>query len=855
MKRIIGLFLIVFACIASLSASASEDLYVKNCEGLLIKLGILEDREDLDYSQNVTRAEFAKLVSKLNNLDGTGTNVYFSDVTEENEYYGYIADLVELGFIDGYSGKFRPDEAITYNEASKLLIATLGYSEYAKLNGGYPNGYISLMTVFDIKIGAGNENISYDKAIELIYEILQCYTYEASASGFSVEYEESDETLLKRVFGIEFSEGTVKASHFGNTEDVEILREKNVKVDDEVFSVSIDFNEEAYLGEYVKYFYTEDDEEIVFMSVEDKKEENLVINIADFEKYSDNAVYYIENGKEKREVLGNHTLIYNGLPLTFDVKATLESLNKGQIVLKDSDNDSDFDCVFINDYQNFYVSAKAQNGEKLYNALSGIKELDFNKFESIFITKEGNNLTIEDLNSDMSLSVAMSKNGEVVKIIVNTDSVEGCVVGISDEYVTIGDTEYRVDKGFSEEFFGKIAIGADAAFMLDTFENIVYTKSESFRWALAYVIGNIYDSDNDSLKLRILTEDNDLVVLSFAKTVTIDGKTLKLPEEMKKALSEIPDNLIQYVKNNDGEILKIDTAKNIGNEDEKHSLIPVFDEVKQGSLPENITKYRGKAFFNDNTVTFYIPSNGDLTDCFAKKGAQIIGRGDYTTLSVYYSGEDSSCADVVVKVNDVSKNTVDSVIMVDKISRSVNNDDEVVYSIEGYRLGQNVIVYTEVDTKTDDLLLCDRGDIIVTKTNALDKIVDIERVYDASEDKLYKFKTVRNNANGVPVAWYEEALDWEINVDRYSKDINLSYGVVKKKFDSGIISLSYKPETEESERVKLSSVKCVIYDSEYDEITIGNYSDILDYESFGAEGMKIINQTKWCGTTAAFLFK
>ena len=57
---------------------------------------------------------------------------------------GYIEVGVSDGFINGYSDdEFGPDDNVTYAQALKLLVSTIGYAAYAEAAGGWPNGYIS----------------------------------------------------------------------------------------------------------------------------------------------------------------------------------------------------------------------------------------------------------------------------------------------------------------------------------------------------------------------------------------------------------------------------------------------------------------------------------------------------------------------------------------------------------------------------------------------------------------------------------------------------------------------------------------------------------------------------------------
>lgn len=77
---------------------------------------------------NVTRAEFVKMVNGIVDFDGNGKASY-TDVPATEWYYDYIGVAQELGYIAGYTGgEFRPNANITREQAA-LMLARLQYLE------------------------------------------------------------------------------------------------------------------------------------------------------------------------------------------------------------------------------------------------------------------------------------------------------------------------------------------------------------------------------------------------------------------------------------------------------------------------------------------------------------------------------------------------------------------------------------------------------------------------------------------------------------------------------------------------------------------------------------------------------
>ena len=94
--------------------------------------GFVDGYEDGTFrpDQTITRAEFVKIVNNFFGYDSTpeeNAKSSFSDVSEEDWYFGYVEEAVENGYIKGYTdGTFRPFETIRRQEATVILSRILG---------------------------------------------------------------------------------------------------------------------------------------------------------------------------------------------------------------------------------------------------------------------------------------------------------------------------------------------------------------------------------------------------------------------------------------------------------------------------------------------------------------------------------------------------------------------------------------------------------------------------------------------------------------------------------------------------------------------------------------------------------
>jgi hypothetical protein len=106
----------------------SNAWYYKNVQ-LISAKGITDGYPDGTFrpNNNVTRAEFAKMVVETFQFDTTGQEVTkFEDVKSTDWFYPYVATLYNLGIINGRSEtKFAPNAPVTREEMAKMISLAL----------------------------------------------------------------------------------------------------------------------------------------------------------------------------------------------------------------------------------------------------------------------------------------------------------------------------------------------------------------------------------------------------------------------------------------------------------------------------------------------------------------------------------------------------------------------------------------------------------------------------------------------------------------------------------------------------------------------------------------------------------
>lgn len=140
----------------------TEDSAYYEAVETLNKLDIVTGYEDGTYKpeDGVTRAEMAALIARIQGYGETAkgsANTGFTDVPASHWASGYIANAAGMGIINGYGdGTFGPEDPVLYEQAVKMIMATLGYTPFAEKNGGYPTGYLAAAQRYDVSLAVAN---------------------------------------------------------------------------------------------------------------------------------------------------------------------------------------------------------------------------------------------------------------------------------------------------------------------------------------------------------------------------------------------------------------------------------------------------------------------------------------------------------------------------------------------------------------------------------------------------------------------------------------------------------------------------------------------------------------------------
>ena len=196
-KRILALLLAVCVACSMLILPASAN-GSNTAVQTAVTLGGLTSDQTANLAAPLTRGALTKLMvafsayrESAKTQGSTGT--LFSDVGSGSAYAPYVRIAVQQGWISGYTdGSFRPDNAVTLEEACTAVLKLLGY-DVTTLSGTFPAAQLNKANELGLRDNltkTQGEGMTLEDGAVLLYNALTATTAEgkvyASSLGFTV---------------------------------------------------------------------------------------------------------------------------------------------------------------------------------------------------------------------------------------------------------------------------------------------------------------------------------------------------------------------------------------------------------------------------------------------------------------------------------------------------------------------------------------------------------------------------------------------------------------------------------------------------------------------------------------------
>lgn len=589
-------------------------------------IGIIENIEESVLSSHMTRRDCAKLMVKFLNVSKSvieSDSTPYVDVASSSAGAAEIKMLYDMGYISrGDDLRFYPENQVSLNEAIGFVVKSMGYETIAESKGGYPSGYLNVASRYDLlkSISPETESVRFGEMYCMIANALEApaFTYVGSVGEDNYYSNDADNTILNEYWGMYHIEGLVTADEASQLEREDGALQKNqIAINNVIYEMSSDVSGD-YLGKAVKAIVRKnsDAEDIVIYIEENSKKNNYYTLQYDEllpAKTTNRKISYTKDDKEKHlDVDVNCSVIYNGANWGgyYNLKDVLPVY--GYIETIDNNNDGYIDVLRVTDFKNINISFVDTYNEIICDKNDSLKDVDYGEATTLrlFDAKTSLPVSVEDLTFGDILTVAVSKNAEVITGYVSKEAITGKISEITSGaktlYTISGD---RYEVAFPDEL--SLDMGASGTFKTDYLGNIAVFELNNQNqdgYINAILIGLEFRGNFDGSDLKFFNQDGTFSILNIAKKIRLDNVSKDpLETATRNEISAHNGELVRY-KVTDGKVSDIDFAHITNYE------IGDTGETSYGTLTQMVAGNsieRRNSLFSTGNQPFYMDVNAN----------------------------------------------------------------------------------------------------------------------------------------------------------------------------------------------------------------------------------------------------
>lgn len=767
----------------------------------LTAIGIFEKDDYVLYSTEVTRGQFVKYALRAGGFSETlktvATENPFKDINENTANCESILTAYAIGMISG-GETFRPNDIITYAEASKILMFVLGYGDVADLKGGYPMGYITIATQLGIfkraQYNSIDDGITFEALTNIILRTLDTKPLQirhivVSDEDYSyIMSENNNETLLWATRKIGYARGIVEENMFASLYGATETPSDYIKIDGIIYEQG-NTNAWELIGRDVEIYYLHKDENdtdaIIYAAPRENK--NRVYSFLGDQIMSvSNTVieYWDEESDDSQKINLSNTLtyLYNMEQKVIDTSTLKSEFN--EISLIDNNADGDADVLSVVNYSVLQVASTVKSDYAVTDSLSG-KKIILDPEDSdyrVYIEKDGIPATFDDIEKDDIISYCESVNNSVnIKIVkISSKKVTGTIetVNAGDLTVVIDGEEYKILHGL----FKKNMVSVSGTFSLDIFDRIVSCSDRISNVVYGYL--NALGKENGldaEIKAKIFTENGRWVELKFRDKIHFNGNNMTASNFYDLYGADVSSyrQLITYEVNKGGEIVKINFPLKAGedfvhwSETEKQLIedktFRLSKTLSGGKFRIGNNSIEGQIGFLPDVKIFFIPSQPADEEDFKVKplGGLISDRTYYNILG--YNMDETGMTDICVMEGNNNLSDSGTSFFVVAGHASVMHEGEILNALELYYGVEKLMVPIKDDKALiDSVKKLETGDIITCSIDDSGKMISMDLRMDISTGKEQKF--ILTSTYAKPALAYGKICSIDAENERFSFD-------------------------------------------------------------------------------------
>ena len=698
MKKIISVLL---AVIFLLQASAVfADPWDYDFEGMLYENGYDESQGRIYYTVGTNT-----ITKKVKfSMDMGLIEAYSPDSTVTRGDLKAALNLV-FGSDHFYYEYFKEDtdeNVLGVDETIVVLMDATGYGKLIAVNGttnkaAYYGEAQKRGLLTGVKYKEASKKFTMEQFYTMFYNALNLDMVEAFYSTNSTEYRLTGRTIMGTYFGLSLVEGVVKANEFTSINGGKEAGEGALKIHNTLFpyvDTIVDAND--YIGHNVDAYVNRDG---VIVSIAVDETENTMKIFSDPEDIvlSDSKYefkYYDENDRIKTlNISAQADVVYNHSCYPEYTAADLK-IDNGYIRFIDNNNDKKQDVVMIYNYTSFIPRQKSASKKIVVDALGNEYDIEDVSEGRYYGMKnlDGKKLEFNDVIITQGVSLLVKPNSNVVTELILLDdnmTYEGVYSKhlITQDAYVVGESTFKMSKIYARENAGKFPhkIGERVLLILDQFGKIVKSVNVEDEIKYGFVLGIRGDDDvfSTGLKVKIFTEDQQMLVLPFAKKFTFSNGSYVQIAEGESILHSAKITPETFLTTNIGEKIYSFTAKTttpqlvrfkLNGKDEVCELLLADETNKEnGSVNETdgfqmnyesasamyhsagaVNCFAGKYFINGGkTKMFVLPDDLSREDLFRISVKNAIYSDNGYNVKIYDVDDTYTPGAIVVRVQAV----------------------------------------------------------------------------------------------------------------------------------------------------------------------------------------------------------
>ena len=200
MKKRILAFLLAVSIAVSMLVMPAAAVQNNTAVQMALTLGAMDNAQTTQLNAPVTRGAFARMLTAFSNyrdsVSAQGTvGTLFADVPSDSANAPYVRIAVQNGWMNGYTdGSFRPDNAVTLEEACTAVLKLLGY-KMTELSGAFPQAQLNKASQLGLRTNLNcgqGQPMNYQDCSVLLYNALTANTSGGGSYGASLGFTVTD---------------------------------------------------------------------------------------------------------------------------------------------------------------------------------------------------------------------------------------------------------------------------------------------------------------------------------------------------------------------------------------------------------------------------------------------------------------------------------------------------------------------------------------------------------------------------------------------------------------------------------------------------------------------------------------